>query len=98
VDGLRKAGRQDYLPRGLLALAELHRFRRDFDQARADLEEAWEIAEFGEMKRHLTDYHLESFRLHRAMGDAETAETHRRKAEALIQETGYHRRDKEVQG
>ena len=97
VDGLREAGQQDDLPRGLLARAELHRHRGDFDRAQADLDEASEIAELGEMKLHLTDFHLESARLCRAMNQPDAAETHRRKAKTLIEETGYHRRDKEIE-
>jgi tetratricopeptide (TPR) repeat protein len=65
VEGLRKAGTQDQLPRGLLARAELYRYQREWDKSRGDLEEAREIAERGGMKLWLADYHLEAARLGR---------------------------------
>jgi hypothetical protein len=61
VDVLRRAGNQDDLPRGLLTRA-LHRaVIGDFDGAREDLDEAYEIAERGPMRLFLAD-----IRLHRA--------------------------------
>ena len=63
VAGLRAAGRQDYLPRGLLARAALHRHTRDFARARQDLQEVFDIADGSGMRLHLTDYHLEMARL-----------------------------------
>lgn len=63
VAGLRAAGRQDYLPRGLLARATLHRYTHHFDLAHADLQEVFDIATGSGMWLHLTDYHLEMARL-----------------------------------
>ncbi len=67
VAGLRKAGRLDYLPRGLLACAALYRDTRnpnhDFTRARQDLQEVYDISEPSGMRLHLTDYHLEMARL-----------------------------------
>ena len=63
VDGLREAGQQDSLPLGLLARATLLRHQKDFLKSWADLDEAREIAEYGQMKLHLTDYHLEAARV-----------------------------------
>jgi len=70
VEGLRKAGTENHLPRGLLARAA---FRRDaaaagvpgitFADADTDLGEVHEIATRGGMRLHLTDYHLERVRL-----------------------------------
>ena len=62
VDGLREAGTQDHLPRGLLTRAALYRHQKDFHKSWADLDEAKEIAEYGQMRLHLTDYHLEAYR------------------------------------
>jgi tetratricopeptide (TPR) repeat protein len=62
VDGLREAGTQDYLPRGLFARTTLYRLKKDFDLSWTDLDEAREIAEYGEMRLHLADYHLEACR------------------------------------
>ena len=70
VTGLRQAGQQDDLPRGLLARAALYRDTRnpghDFTRARRDLHEVYDIAEPSGMQLHLTDYHLEMARLLRA--------------------------------
>lgn len=96
VDGLRQAGQQDYLPRGLLARAAWARMAQQFDRAHRDLAEARSIAERGEMRLHLTDYHLESARLALAEGEKDIARNHYDKARQLIAETGYHRRDGEL--
>lgn len=45
VEGLRRAGMQDFLPRGLLARAEFYIAQKDFDKARHDLDEAMTIAQ-----------------------------------------------------
>jgi tetratricopeptide (TPR) repeat protein len=63
VAGLRAAGDQTDLPRGLLARAALHRHTRDFACARQDLQEVFDIADGSGMRLHLTDYHLEMARL-----------------------------------
>jgi tetratricopeptide (TPR) repeat protein len=47
VTGLREAGAQHHLPRGLLARAECYRFMKHYANARDDLNEAVEIAEMG---------------------------------------------------
>ncbi|WP_287601991.1 tetratricopeptide repeat protein [Thiothrix sp.] len=130
VAGLRAAGQQDHLPRGLLARAALHRHTHDFDNARKDLQEVFDIADGSGMRLHLTDYHLEMARLLVAEGKtltptplplsgrgANTGESassspstaqrerglggeglqaHIEAAAKLIEETGYHRRDKEL--
>jgi hypothetical protein len=66
VSGLRRAGTQDHLPRGLLTRAWL-RFvagdRTGAESAQSDLDEAWEIAERGAMKLFLADIHLYRARL-----------------------------------
>ena len=96
VQGLRAAGHEDDLPRGLLARATLHRFRHDVPAAERDLAEALEIAERGAMKLHACDAHLEWTRLCHAMGDHDDARAHLDAARALVEETGYHRRDDEL--
>jgi len=63
VDGLRKAGQEDDLPRGLLARAACLRDMGEWTAAARDLKETREIAERGEMRLFLTDWHLESARL-----------------------------------
>jgi tetratricopeptide (TPR) repeat protein len=106
VAGLREAGTQDHLPRGLLARAALFRVMHQFDKAWIDLQEAHEIAERGEMRLFLVDYHLEAARLTmEQVADSggqdkvswEAARKHVEKAAELIEKTGYHRRDREVE-
>ncbi len=74
VEGLREAGTQHRLPWGLLARAALSRHEHAFSQAWEDLDEVLEIASYGGMRLHLTDYHLEVARLVQAQlagaGDA----------------------------
>jgi tetratricopeptide (TPR) repeat protein len=97
VDGLRQAGRLDYLPRGLLARAELYRVSHEFDRAQADLDEAMRIATRGSMGLYEADCHLEYTRLYLARGEKEQARESLAKAKEMIERTGYHRRDKDVQ-
>ncbi len=63
VSGLRRAGQQDDLPRGLLTRAWLRFLEGDHDGAKQDLDEAWEIAERGPMKLFMADIHLYRARL-----------------------------------
>lgn len=117
VDDLREAGTQHRLPWALLARAGLSRIQKDFPGSWTDLDEAYEIAEYGQMRLHLTDYHLEACRNIKAqllVGHyqiIENGETlslskeamqakyreHFTEAERLIEETGYHRRDGELE-
>jgi len=96
VVGLRQAGREDYLPRGLLARAALQRLYSNFAGAGADLTEALEIAERGRMRLYECDAHLEWARLCRDQGDFATARRHVARARELVNETGYGRREREV--
>ncbi len=96
VDGLRKAGTQHHIPRGLLARAELLRYKRDFDKAWGDLEEAREITERGEMNLYLADYHLEAARVTLAQGRRPEAREHYEEAKKRVEDMGYKRRDPEL--
>jgi tetratricopeptide (TPR) repeat protein len=96
VDGLRQAGTQHHLPRGLLARAELRRAMGSLDRARTDLEEALSIATRGGMRLHEADCHLGYARLHLACGEKEKARQSLAKAKEMIEDMGYHRRDGEV--
>jgi tetratricopeptide (TPR) repeat protein len=96
VDGLRAAGTQHHIPRGLLARAALRRVMGDTEQARTDLDEAATIAERGGMRLFEADCHLEYARLYVAMGEGDQAREPLATAKAMIEETGYHRRDGEV--
>ena len=90
VDGLRRAGDMTQLPRGLLTRALFRHVQGNEEGCRADLEEAERIAERGPMRLHLADIHLHRARL---FGDLDALE----KAAELIEETGYHRRDEELE-
>nr|CAA6825811.1 MAG: Unknown protein [uncultured Thiotrichaceae bacterium] len=57
--GLRAAGQQIMLPRGLLARAALFRHTHNFTHARQDLQEVFDIADGSGMRLFLVDYHLE---------------------------------------
>ena len=96
VAGLRQAGEEEFVARGLIARATLRRVGGDRWGAIADLDEAEEIAERGGMRLHLCDAHLERARGHLAAGDADDARLHLKQSRALIAETSYHRRDGEV--
>ncbi|HKH45333.1 MAG TPA: hypothetical protein VKM72_11765 [Thermoanaerobaculia bacterium] len=96
VDGLRRASQEVLLPSGLLARAALRRFQSDFTGAAADLTEALEIAELGQMRLHECDAHLEWVRLCRDQEDLDAARRHVARARVLVNETGYGRRAREV--
>ena len=70
MEGLRISGRDDYLPRGLLARAAFRRAVGDWDGAARDLDEVQEIAEPGPMRLHLCDAALERARLALARREA----------------------------
>jgi tetratricopeptide (TPR) repeat protein len=104
VDGLRQAGQQHYLPRGLLARAEYYRVVGDFEKAKKDLDEAFAISTRGGMGLYLADCHLGYARLALARrGDPtgrpymDEAREHLKIAKEMIDKMGYHRRDKEVE-
>jgi tetratricopeptide (TPR) repeat protein len=94
VGGLRQAGTQDHLPRGLLAMAELYRVQGEFKQAQHDLDNTMTIAR-GEMGLYPADCHLEYARLYLAMGKNEDARKCLDIAREMIEQMGYHSRDLE---
>jgi tetratricopeptide (TPR) repeat protein len=96
VDGLRRAGQQNYLPLGLLARAALHTHTRDFPLARKDLDEALTLATRCGFRLHECDAHLGLARLAVAEGSLAAARPHVERARKLIDDTGYHRRDEEL--
>ena len=110
VDGLRRAGQQDELPRALLTRAWLRHLQGHAtgpDSAQSVLDEAWEIAERGPMPLFLADIHLHRARLfmldaHYPWNKTED-DTPRgpcddlREARRLIEKHGYGRRLEELQ-
>ncbi len=93
VDGLRQAGTQHHIPRGLLARAALYRVQDEYEEAQRRVDEAMVIAERGGMGLHQADAHLEYARLYVAMGKKPKAREHWVKAKGMVEEMGYHRRD-----
>jgi tetratricopeptide (TPR) repeat protein len=103
VEGLRQSNNQDELPRGLLARAALRRVSSDLAGAGRDLAEAQELAERSGMKLFLTDGLIEEACQAIADRGMRIADWKSkacecvRKAKEIIEETGYHRRDPEIQ-
>ena len=96
VTGLRKAGSQDELPRGLLARAAFRREQGEHEGAARDLAEATRISRRCGMRLFLADAALEGTRQALAAGDRAKALTQRDEAARLIAECGYHRRDRDL--
>ncbi len=89
LEGLRHASDASFIPRGLLTRAGLRILEDDADGARADLDQAWQIAERGSMKVHMANIHLHRARLFR---DKEKL----KQARAMIERCGYWRRQEEL--
>jgi len=101
VSGLRRAGVQHHLPRGLLTRAWLRSLtgaRTGPESAQSDLDEAWEIAERGPMPLHLADIHLYRARLFFREAEYPWQSPQHDLAEAsrLIYKHGYLRREEEL--
>ena len=90
VAGLRAAGTQDQLPRGLLSRAWLRHASNDPEGATADLDEAWRVASRGGMKLHMADIHLYRARLFKLPEPL-------KEARKLIEECHYYRRLPELE-
>jgi TIR domain len=89
VDGLRVATAMHHFPRGLLTRAWLRCLSGDEAGCRADLAEAWEIAERGPMPLFQADIQLTRARLFRDRNALA-------EARQLIEKHRYHRRDGEL--
>jgi hypothetical protein len=107
VDGLRRAGMQQYLPVGLLTRAWLRflmgaRTGQD-DSAQSDLDEAWGIAERGPMPLFMADIHLHRARLFGLSKDRPanypwaSPQDDLAEARRLIEKHGYGRRKEELE-
>jgi len=110
VDGLRRAGNQQFIPLTLLTRAWLRRLQGNatgFDSAQTDLDEAWEIAERGPMPLFQADIHLHRARLFMRDtcypwdkaedGTSRGPADDLREARRLIEKHGYGRRREELQ-
>jgi tetratricopeptide (TPR) repeat protein len=87
---LHRSANSEHLPRGLLTRAWMRVLADDALGARADLDQAQQIAQRGSMKLHLADVHLNRARLF-----CDKAELI--KARALIEECNYWRRQQALQ-
>jgi tetratricopeptide (TPR) repeat protein len=96
VDGLRRAGQQDYIPLGLLTRAALSTHTGEFALAHHDLDEALALAQRCGFRLREADAHLGLARLSLAERAPAAAHPHLVAARAIITETGYHRRDGEL--
>jgi hypothetical protein len=102
VGYLRRGGQQQHVPRALLTHSLFHATTGNFDDARENLDEAFEIAERGPMRLHLADIHLRRPRLFGLMGDRPekypwvSPRDDLDKAKKLINECGYGRRREEL--
>jgi tetratricopeptide (TPR) repeat protein len=97
VTGLRQSGERHHLPRCLLARTELYRIRGDFQKAESDLNEAMDIARRAGMGLFEADCRLEDARLYLSLGGKEKARESLATAKEMINQMGYHRRDKEIE-
>lgn len=84
-------------PLGHLVRAALHTHTRHFDDARSDLYDAFELATRCGFRLHEADAYLGYARLELAQGHPDAAREHLGKARVIIEATGYHRRDGEVE-
>ena len=87
---MRQSGNRNYIPRGLLARAELYRAQGEFKQAQHDPDEAMTIAKRGEMGLHQADCRLEYARLYMVMGKNDDARRCPDIARGLVDGMGYH--------
>jgi tetratricopeptide (TPR) repeat protein len=106
VDGLRRSGNMDELPRGLLTRAWMRSLTGAFTildagskSAQAELDEAWEIAERGPMRLHMADIHLYRARLFHAATPYpwKSPQEDLAAARKLIEQCGYWRRKEELE-
>lgn len=91
VDAFRRSGQQQELPQSLMTRARQRFFEGDEAGARADLDEAWQVAERGGMRLHMADVHLCRARLFRDQASLAAARV-------LIAACDYGRRNEELEG
>ena len=87
---LRGSGYQDELSRGLIIRADFHTTVGDRAAAESDLDEAWQIAQRGPMRLHMTDIHLARVRLSGNVGELKAART-------VMEQCGYWSRKDELE-
>jgi tetratricopeptide (TPR) repeat protein/GTPase SAR1 family protein len=93
MEYLRRAGRVVHIPRGRLALADLHLMTGEFSEAKFNLDEALSTATRNHTKLHQADCYLKYAWLYLEQGENEKAQESWSKAEEIIDGWGYHLRD-----
>jgi tetratricopeptide (TPR) repeat protein len=96
IQDIQKANRIDLTPSFYLDRADFYLTQNQLSPALADLNSAWEIIERCGMKLYAVDYLLIHGRYSLATADFDTALNHYEEAKQLIEETGYHLRDAEL--
>ncbi len=96
VNKVRGSGTRNHLVSVLLTRAEVRLGNIDLPACRVDLEEALSLAHRCGFRLHEADAHLGHARLSLAEGNLAPAREHLTKAHRIVDETGYHRRDGEL--
>src|SRR5207302_795990 len=98
VDGFRRVAYFELNPCGLLTRAWLQAVQGELDMAKADLDQAWQIAERGPMRLHQADIHLYRARLffREKTYPWKSPQADLADAEKLINDCGYNRRNPEL--
>lgn len=96
VERCQKAGIRYLTLHSMLVRAELSRVSGAPDRARMDLEKTVFVARRYGMRLHEIEGHLEIARLLQAEGERGKAGEHSERAKWLIEETNYHRRDRQL--
>lgn len=96
IQYIEKANTIHRAPPFFLYRADFYLAKNQLNSAQADLNSAWEIIERCGMKLYAVDYLLIHGRYSLATADIETALNHYEEAKQLIEETGYHLRDAEL--
>ncbi len=96
VNSIEKANKAEFYPPFYLYRADFYLTQNQLAPALADLNSAWEIIERCGMKLYVVDYLLIHGRYSLATAEVDTALNHYQEAKQLIEETGYHLRDAEL--
>lgn len=91
---LKALGRQDYLPLGLLAVAQADRLSSKLDDARAVLQELEYLIEDRGLHLYVSELHLARAQLHLAGGDPDAARQHFDVATEHASAIGYRARER----
>ncbi|MCP4700797.1 MAG: hypothetical protein GY862_28685 [Gammaproteobacteria bacterium] len=97
VWGIHKAGKVQYTPEFLLTRARFYHGEKNTPAAWRDLDAAWEIIERCGMKLYAADAHILTAELKTAELKTEEARLAYEEARALVERTGYHLRDAELE-